>query len=103
MISTVSTSQKITTAEDFPVMQHNISIKDQVLCDLLNRSATVPVESDKEFETMVSDRLSKLDELSRNEFYRGRMTNGKIGALPQKDLDLLILEALERSYKHQNQ
>lgn len=59
--------------------------------------------NDEDFEEMISERLSCLDELSRSEFYRNRSLDDKIDLLPTKDRDLLILEAMERSYKHETE
>ena len=59
--------------------------------------------NDEDFEEMISERLSCLDELSRSEFYRNRGLDDKINLLPTKDRDLLILEAMERSYKHETE
>lgn len=59
--------------------------------------------NDEDFEEMISERLSCLDELSRSEFYRDRGLDDKINLFPTKDRDLLILEAMERSYKHKTE
>lgn len=80
MNSSVTTSQKMTA---------------------VNESLTTL--NDEDFEEMISERLSCLDELSRSEFYRDRGLDDKINLLPTKDRDLLILEAMERSYKHKTE
>ncbi|MFA9465325.1 MAG: hypothetical protein ACERKN_13655 [Velocimicrobium sp.] len=56
---------------------------------------------DEEFEHEIKERLSKLDELSRNEFYRLRTKSKNNGVLSAKDIDMLTLEAMEKSYNYQ--
>lgn len=54
---------------------------------------------DSEYEHMIEDRLNKLDQLAKDEFYHIR-TLRKDSLLPDRELDMLTLEALEKSYKH---
>ncbi len=54
---------------------------------------------DSEYEHMIEERLNKLDQLAKDEFYHIR-TLRKDSLLPDRELDMLTLEALEKSYKH---
>lgn len=61
-------------------------------------------ESDKIFdpkhEAMLEKRLSKLNEISRTEFYRIRAKRKSDDILSQKELDILNLESLERCFNY---
>lgn len=65
----------------------------------MNNNYSTLNSNDKTYEHMIEERLNKLDQLAKDEFYHIR-TLRKDSFLPNKELDMLTLEALEKSYKH---
>ena len=55
--------------------------------------------STEEFEKYIADRLAAMNDSYREEFYRQRDRRRKSSLLSARDIDMLILEALEQSYK----
>lgn len=75
-------------------------LKKQVMDELKSKAEEEDKIYDQEFEDMIAERLSKLNEESRREFYRVRAHRKYDGVLSSKEIDLLTLEAMEKSYYH---
>ena len=96
------------TVENFPrtYQQHSEddnfweTLRKKAMGELHQRAEEEDNIYDEEFEKMLEERLSKLDDLSRSEFYRLRTRRKNNGVLSARDIDLLTLEAMERSYHY---
>lgn len=75
-----------------------VKMEAEVRARLAKKAAEADKIYDPEFERMIEERLSKLDELSRSEFYRLRTHRKNDGVLSANEIDLLTLEAMEKSY-----
>lgn len=65
----------------------------------MNNNYSTLNSNDKTYEHMIEERLNKLDQLAKDEFYHIRTLRND-SLLPDKELDMLTLEALEKSYEH---
>lgn len=82
------------------IYSSDINLIDSSLCFCPPRDNSC--EYDEEFETMIEERLSKLDDQSQKSFYKNRDCRRGDDILSGEDLDVLTLESLERSNNFRN-
>ena len=94
---------KLTVKKALKNLKYNSCIKehsDKIQKQLKEESTKKNNIYDEEWENELNKRLSKLDEPSRKAFYHMRANRKEDNILSYKELDILNLEALERSYNY---